>query len=501
MKENAEKTEPSNAKMFFWFLLAFLVGVFGRTLWKVPAYFYPGLVIISLILVVINRQSRKNIFWALLALGLFLGIMRADQTLKKVYPRAEKEYQGQALIVEEPEKKDDYQKIVVQLAGENDERVLINAPLYPNFQYGAQIDISCQLKNPENKYTKFNYVRYLAKEGIYLICQRAVISEIAAAGEQDIGWKMRFFRMLYDFKNQIKNQISQMFPQPEGAYFEGLLIGSDSQLPAEVMENFKRTGTTHTVAVSGYNISIIAEFLMYIAIRIGFWRQKAFWMATLGIIFFVVSIGSPASAVRAAVMGILVLWASKNGRLSQSYRAIVFSAALMVGISPLILLYDLGFQLSFLATLGIVLIYAPLAAKVGIEKDFLELKSILLVTLSAQAGVFGILLYNFEAFSIISFVANLIILPAIPHIMLVGFLLVTMGFFVFPLVRFLSIPVWLMLHWELKAVELLAHVPLAMVEIKGLGVSWLVGYYFFMVLLVVKLRRPAENKTKMDTKC
>jgi competence protein ComEC len=226
-----------------------------------------------------------------------------------------------------------------------------------------------------------------------------------------------------------------------------------------------------------------------LGIFIGLWRKKAFWLAMVGIVFFVLMIGSPASAVRAAIMGVLLLWATKSGRLSDSFRAIVLAAAVMLFFSPFILLYDAGFQLSFLAALSIVLIYGPLSEKMEIKNDFLELKSIFWITISVQLGVLGILIYSFESFSVISLLANLIILPLIPFIMLGGFSVILISFISMFLAKLISIPFALALFFEIKVIEYLAKIPWSIIEIENVGIVWLVAFYLFFVGLVVSLRR------------
>jgi competence protein ComEC len=93
---------------------------------------------------------------------------------------------------------------------------------------------------------------------------------------------------------------------------------------------------------------------MFLAIALGLARPKAFWVAFIGIVIYVVMIGFPASAVRAAIMGILAIYAQKIGRSSSMMSLIVLAAAIMLALNPLLLLYDVGFQLSFLAVIGLI---------------------------------------------------------------------------------------------------------------------------------------------------
>lgn len=163
----------------------------------------------------------------------------------------------------------------------------------------------------------------------------------------------------------------------------------------------------------------------------------------------------------------------------------------MIAKSPLIMIYDVGFQLSFLASLSIVSLYGPLSEKFNIKSDFLELKSIFLVTIVAQIGVLGIILYSFETFSPISFLANLIILPIIPAIMLFGFLSLILSFISLPLASFMALPVQLALSLEIWIIEQLAEFSWASLDIGDIGILALIIYYllFFSLIFYVRKRQ------------
>jgi competence protein ComEC len=490
--------ESTKANIFLLFMLGFLTGVFEASVWHFS--FLLGICFLmlgTLIMFTDLHNSRKKWLFFII-LGIFLGGWRVDHNLKKIYPRAEKEFSGLVLVSKEPERKDDYQQIeVCPLVGSYyncQEKYLINTVLYPGYQYGDQLEVSCLLKNPENRNEKFNYVRFLAKDDIYQVCQKTKIRS-KLEGDQKIQLPIGSIikERIYLFKKSLEDKINLLFPHPESGYLAGLLLGGDDRLPKEAAENFRRTGTTHTVAVSGYNITILAQFLMISGIAIGLWRQQAFYLAISGIVIFVLAIGAPASAVRAAIMGGLILLANKKGRLSNSYRLIILAGSIMVFFSPLSLLYDMGFQLSFLATLSIVSIYAPLAEKFEIKNDFLGLKSIFYVTISAQLGVLGILIYNFESFSLISFLANLIILPLVPYIMFFGFLTVLLSFLSFSVAKILALPVWLALHLEMKIIEHLAKYSWSIIKIENITWHWLFGYYVFLILFIIWLGKKEKS--------
>ena len=469
-------------------LVSFVCGVGMALIWGVP-HWYWVMIIVGATFIAINHRNKLFLCLFFCSLAFGASIWRTDQVLQKISDEDFGKFNGQVEVVRGSEMKQKYQRVVVRPIQDdkyNDHKFVIFADHHPAFGYGEVLNVSCNLKKPENKYERFDYKKFLAKDGIFQVCTGAKIEK---TGQKNISAAKK---ILFGTKGALEQKIALLFPEPESGYLAGLLLGGSDRLEEEVAEQFRRTGTTHTVAVSGYNITILASALMLIGILLGLWRQQAFWLSVVGIVFFVLMIGLPSSAVRAAIMGILILWAAKRGRLANSIRAIIFAAALMVWFSPLILFYDVGFQLSFLATLGIVTVYGPLAEKFNVKSDFLELKSILLVTISAQLGVLGILIYTFESFSPISLLANLAILPLIPLIMFSGFGVVLISFIFPALAKVFASAVWTALHFEIKVVELLSQISWASIEIKHISIAWLFGYYVFLLLLIRYLKSSAK---------
>ena len=200
----------------------------------------------------------------------------------------------------------------------------------------------------------------------------------------------------------------------------GLLYGYRGGL-GDLQEAFNKTGVSHIVAISGYNITIIAELLMAMFssfIR----RQIAFWFVSAGIISFVIMVGASPSVVRAGIMGILVLVARHIGRVSRPTNLLVFAAAVMTLHNPFVLLWDAGFQLSFAATIGILYV-APL---------FDRRWELVSSTLSAIVITLPLALYHFGRFSLIAPVTNLLILWTIPILMALGAIAIIASLLFFP---------------------------------------------------------------------
>jgi competence protein ComEC len=374
------------------------------------------------------------------------------------------------------------QNVIIELEEEKIQ-LLAQVPKYPEYKYGDWLDVSCTAKAIENKDAEFDYRMYMAKDGILYSCEKPKIY-LVAEGRGNI-----FLSSIYRVRNAFENNIRLVMPQPEGALADGLLFGGSAELSEEIKNDFSRTGMTHIVAVSGYNVTIIAEYLIVLGIFLGLWRKQAIWFAILGIILFVIMSGLPASAVRAGVMGGIILWAMKHGRLASAENAIIFAGAVMLWLNPLLLRWDIGFQLSFLATLGIVA-SSPFWEKSFIKKQkALGISETIMLSLSAQIFVLPIIAYNFHMTSLVSLLANIFILPIIPLSMLLVFLVSIGGFIFAPLSLVLAWLAFLPLTYEIKMIHFLAQFSWASISIEKVSPGIVFWYYALLALGIFYLKR------------
>lgn len=472
----------SKSRVFLLMLLALLSGVFLGSFFEISQNTYFLVIIFALIIIFAFYRNKKIVVMAAAALFVVLGIQHVDAAFQKAN---EKIFEN--VIIRENAV---VQKAVASTYGQNliaqfektDVLVLISTPQYPQYQYGDEINVICTLKIIENKDAEFDYRMYMAKDRVFYQCDKAKIKFLAA----NKGNAM--YAKILQTRNALEKKIFNVIPQPEGALADGLLFGGSVGLPKEIQAAFSKTGMTHIVAVSGYNVTIIAEYLMVVGIFLGLWRPQAIWFAAAGIIIFVVMSGLPASAVRAGFMATILLWAMKNGRLANAENAIIFAAAIMLWQNPLLLRYDVGFQLSFLATLGIVLT-SDFWEKSFVKKHkALGISETIAMSLSAQVFVLPIIAINFHLTSCVSLLANILILPIIPLSMLLVFLVAVFGFIFNPLAIIFSWLAYLLLHWELWIIQILADFPWASVNIDKFNVWWVFVYYVILILVVVKLK-------------
>jgi competence protein ComEC len=203
--------------------------------------------------------------------------------------------------------------------------------------------------------------------------------------------------------------------------------------------------------------------------------------------------------VRAGVMGILLIWAMKNGRLANAQNAILFAVSVMLLVNPLSLRWDVGFQLSFLATLGIVYVY-PIFNHYISKLDAINrlptgqagvstIAEILLLTLAAQTFVLPILMINFGKLSLISPLANVLVLPIIPLTMLIGFIAILFSFVFSPIGQIFAWLAFLPLKYETIIIKFLAGLRYSSIEISNFSWFAVVVWYIILSLVVWWLRR------------
>ena len=479
----------SKSKIFFVLLISFVLGVVWRSFFEFDILFIWILLLIGLGLWISDYKNKKSIVVALSVLLFLLGIWRTDHRIQKVseLEKFDENIEFTSNVLSEPEEKEWYKNIVLEI--EEGKKILVRVGLFDDIKYGDNLKVSCKPEIPENFSPDFDYRMYLAKDSIFYICKEAQIEKTENKN------KNAYFAIL-NIKNKMEKNLEKVVPAPESELAKGLLFGGDDGLSRELQEAFSRTGMTHIVAVSGYNVTIIAEYLMIFGIFMGLWRQQSFYLALFGIFIFVAMIGFPSSAIRAGLMGSLILWAMKNGRLANIDNAILLSGAIMLFINPLSLRWDIGFQLSFLATLGIVKM-SPIWEKYFLGKfKALGITEIIMMTISAQLFVLPIILYNFHTFSVISILANLLILPIIPITMLFTFLSALSGFVFYPLSLVFGWAAYGFLHYEIAVVRFLSDLRWSSLEVENFRMSGFFIWYasvFLIFYLISKKERKRYN--------
>jgi competence protein ComEC len=501
----------SKSNIFLLCCLSFIAGIalasFITSL-LINYNFYFFILAIIFLITAISFWPNKNIRIAsLVGIFLFLGIWRFNISQLQIKPDVISYYNDQKIkltgrIVMPPDVRQDSQKLTVEAMLVNfspdykkqtEERkisgkVLITTNLYPVYNYGDELEIAGQIKTPAD-FNGFAYDKYLARYDIYSV---SYFPTIKILNTRQGSW---FYSKIFDFKNKLTGAVNYGLPEPLASLANAIMFGDKRGLPQEYLDYFSRTGTTHIMAISGMNITIIAALSLSLMLAIGLSRKQAFYLAVLLLIIFIILVGVPASALRAGLMGFLVLWALKIGRLNKITNSIVLAGAIMLLINPKLLRYDVGFQLSFLAILGLVYFY-PLINEWLIKIKIPKLKGgreIFSMTMAAQVFTLPITASNFSTVSLIAPLPNVLILGTIPLLTALIFIAIFFTIFIPGLSIIFFAPVWVILKYIILVCTISAHIPLAYIKIDYINIFWIFLYYlFFIGFLIIRNHKSSE---------
>ncbi|MBN1585347.1 ComEC/Rec2 family competence protein [Candidatus Uhrbacteria bacterium] len=229
------------------------------------------------------------------------------------------------------------------------------------------------------------------------------------------------------FRDYLRRVAAGLWPEPESSFMLGLLLGDRDGIPAEMTEDFRETGTSHILAVSGYNISRVVGLAMMLAAAVRLRRRRAALLSGAAVIGFSVLVGGQASVIRAALMGGIGLLAILWSRQSGGGNALWLTAAVMLAVSPLALKHDLGFQLSFAAVWGLGAFGPGLSERFVFVPEAFGLRQSAAETLAATLATVPIILFSFGRLPLVGPLVNLVILPFIPWSMMLGAVSVGLG--------------------------------------------------------------------------
>jgi len=489
----------------FWIGLAILCGIVLASLLVLPVWAWFGLAFLALLIIIIVKRVRSQspLLILLLPVLLLLGAARYQLSQPVItsgfisyYNEVPRRIYVTGTLAEPPDIRDTYMNLRIRVdavdTGEGDIPVhgtlLVRLTKEYDLHYGDQLRVRGFIKTPpENE--EFSYRDYLSMQGIHSILSTNSVTLIPFGGQKD-----PFTAFMYQVKDSLLKRVYALFPEPEASLLAGILLGQDNNIPAELQQAFKNTGTAHIIAISGFNIAIIAGIFVTLFSRF-FGKRNGAILAILGVIFYTLLVGAGASVVRAAIMGTLSIIAAQFGRRNMALNTLAFVALVMAIINPLVL-WDVGFQLSFMATLGLVLYAQPMQDAAAafilrwlpsapIEKITGPLSDYVLLTLAAQITTLPIIAYHFQRISLVSLIANPFILPAQPPLMILGGLAVVLSRLYFPLGQAVAWVAWPFPAYTIRMVEFFNGLPGAFMPLDDFSLLFVI--LFYVVLLVLTL--------------
>ena len=255
----------------------------------------------------------------------------------------------------------------------------------------------------------------LLRQGVAWQCAPDKPPRIIAAGPAG-----GFRGLLFGFKDGLRRLAGRLLPEPEASFLLGLLIGERQGLPRELADSFRRTGTSHILAISGYNVTQLVDVVFILCACAALRRRRAALVVTLFLLVFVAVVGGEASVIRAAVMGGVGLAAAVCGRRYNGLGALLIAAAVMLAADPFSLRHDAGFQLSFTAVWGLRAFGPAFTGRLKFLPEALGLRRTLGETLAATLATAPVILQVFGRLPFVGPLANLLILPLVPWAMAAG---------------------------------------------------------------------------------
>jgi competence protein ComEC len=485
------------------FLWSFVLAVCLSSFFHIPPLVSLILFVLALGLKLLGR-SRASVVTSIGILAFGLGVLRYD--VKDFHELQTPTNTG--VVASEPEVKGTLEKFVVQTS--NGENVLVSTDRFTSVNYGDEVALEGKFERP-GVIEDFDYGAYLAKDDVYWTISYAKVALLAEttspahgqASGKSLSMLSRLVLMLIQIKHIFISKINQILPEPESSLLAGLLVAGKNVLPQTILDDFQHAGVIHIVVLSGYNVTIIAEFFL---VALGFLgKRRAALFSALGIIAFALMTGATATVMRAAIMVLALLLGQIIGRPYHAGRILLFTATLMLFWNPKYLIFDPSFELSFLAMLALVYvvpIVKMLAEKIspalgqasGKSRSISSLLAeVIFVTIATQITVFPFLMYSVGNVSSVALFSNILILFFVPYTMLIGFVAVLLAF-VSP---YLALPLTfishLLLYYILAVAHFFGNLSFASIAVSISGLTMILIYLFLISIFIYTKQRTATG--------
>ncbi len=357
--------------------------------------------------------------------------------------------------------------------------------------YGDSLVVRGKLSRPEvfssSPGRVFLYEEYLRSQGVTHTLAYAKVEDVA----RDSGFSV--FRFLYSVKKYFIQGIEAVLPEPQAGLGEGLLLGEKHALGKSYEEMFRVAGIIHIIVLSGYNLAIVAEAVMRLLSKWFTPRVRVY--VGIGVLcVFALAVGLSATVVRAALMASLALMARAYGKTYLAARGLAIAACVMLFWNPYTLMFDPGFQLSFIATLGLIYISPRIEKIFSLVPERFGFREYMTSTLATQIAVTPLLLYSMGAVSVVALFANTAVLVVVPLAMLLVLVAGIAGVCVGSVATMVGYPAYLLLSYILSVAQLSARIPFALFEVPAFSATILFLMYGVLVMTLVFFRAPLQGQ-------
>jgi len=473
--------------VYLWAVVAgFLVGVFARSFFPLGISFAVWTALLAVASVFFVRTTKGAIVVALVLLAFSGGIIRMNAAVmtgdQNVTAHIGENATLEGVVVQEPDVRDSgtlisiaadtlitkYEKNSIH-AG-----ILVQAPPHASVGYGDRVRAFGTLQLPESFDTgegrQFEYPEYLAVQGMSYQLMRA---QVETADGDWSGNPLKAFAI--GVKELYLRGEEATLPEPEAGLAGGITVGDKRSIGPELSADFQRVSLIHMVVLSGYNITVVINAVA----RMLMWAPQLVRFGASGfvVVFFALMSGGAASAVRAGAMALLAVYAHASKRVFLASRALGVVALGMVLYNPFTLAFDPSFQLSALATIGLIMFTPIFSTWLRRVPERFGIREILSSTAGTQLAVLPFLLYQNGMLSVVALPANLLALAPVPFAMLFSFAAALGGMLFGSYATPLAAPAYLLLAYIIAVGKFFAGLPFAAVSLPVFSAWWMFAAY------------------------
>ncbi|MBI5254435.1 ComEC/Rec2 family competence protein [Candidatus Falkowbacteria bacterium] len=428
--------------------------------------------VIWFIIIVLRRRADLAIIILIFSLGIFYVLIRSPSVSDAdISFYADRPVVFIGLILDEPVVSGGLQKLVVEasppshgygeasppshgygeaspplsdygVASVASGKILLTLKSQPEYKYGDQLLVDCK------QVSALTSGQYL-NDNVFVSCDFPT-ARLVAVGRGN------FIKSgLLKVKNAFIDKLNLTLQEPHASLLAGILVGARDNIPKNLADDFQRAGISHIVAMSGYNITVVSAMIMNMLVFYFIRRQRAFWFAAAGICCFIMLAGMSASVVRAGIMGVIILLAKQLGQIAKIKNILTITLLIMLLLEPNVW-RDVGFQLSFLSTIGLIYLAPKIYKYFSWVPEFVGTRDNVCSSFSAIIMTLPVTIYYFHKFSVVAIAANFLILPTIPLIMLIGFIQLILAFIWLPVAKIVGIGTFILLDYVIRTAHVYA---------------------------------------------
>lgn len=382
----------------------------------------------------------------------------------------------------------EYKKVCTAKIVRNNKKILINIKMsqdIPSIKYGDSLYIEGEFKQPEEarNYKGYNYKQYLKTKKIIGTVELEKVKILKSSNGS----------FIHNIQKYIRDTINGTLTDEEGNLLLAILLGDKDKLSEDIQESFKTSNLSHMLAVSGAHVSYIILGLTYVLQNSIIGKKNGKIVRIIFLLAFMAITNFTPSVTRACIMAILTLFSSIIYRKSDVYTNISVAALITLIFNPYSLL-DLGFQLSYGGTIGIIIFIKRIQEKKSNSKVINYIKQMALVSIYANIIIIPIMMYHFNTVSFTFIISNIMASPILGIIVITGFLFIIASITVKPLTRLIAIFIKPILSILIKISQICSKLPFSNILVVTPYMFNVISYYA-IILYCIKSKK--NNKCKI----